>query len=232
MHCNNCRVMFQDKQEVFVKDVHHCCSQKCCKEFEEKKKKQRSMFQPGGWKKAVFKEVSVAVTECKVLNVGMALKDGPTIQVKLELPPNTSVDSLKNFSGSLVSVDIRNEQLVPVSKPKAKDEAADVPSVETVEGRLHRVLNIDDDSARIWVGAALDGMTDDNLKEALMNFFGPEECNIVLDKGKYMCKVSGFKTPKFWPDAEEGEKPIQGKKLLALVRDVMHIRRPEESLAA
>lgn len=110
---------------------------------------------------------------------------------------------------------------------ECKENEPPVPKITSIEGlnkQLHRALHSFEGAKDRWAALRKKGATDDELRAALGSELGNGGSS-VPDGGSVAYK--GGKNPGVWFNAvsAQGKPSLQGKELLAAVRDLLGIRR-------
>lgn len=110
----------------------------------------------------------------------------------------------------------------------AKAESSPAPKVTSIEGlnkQLHRALHHFEGAEARWAALRKKGASDDELREALGYDLGLGGSSSSRDIGSVAYK--GGKNPGIWFNSisTQGKPSLQGKELLAAVRDLLGIRR-------
>ena len=251
MKCSQCQQDFKPGERIFITDQYvevHVCGKECCNGYDESRDPQMTMLPKNHWKPANFGVHILTIDGATLIKAEMDLREtSPVMRMGVTLPGDLSADDLKAFSGETISIDIKREEITPekmgkqekVEPEKAADkkkadgkkaEPKNDPLAKLLIGSLHQTTETEGNNPEdiFWKHAIEKGIDDAELVTRI-NLQWHISGIFSIENFPHKITFKAGKSPKVWlDDAPVNGKPtLEGRALLAKVRDLLGIARPK-----
>lgn len=150
--------------------------------------------------------------------------DSPAFWPFDPLPPGASLPSRPYLTGENLCLAIRKALHLEALLPDRTTTADPVPDESPDDEDLRHALHSTEGAAGRWAESIAGGESDESLKRRIASEFG-DWGSFTTDLSS--CTYQGGRNPRIWFGARSGKPSLQGKALVARVRDLLAVPLPE-----